>query len=210
MEATGLVREPAPPVAAAQARRRCGRTAGRASRFGSRSARAQVGVLLVAAALVGCGDRTAIQEGGRVPGDVVTVYTLAPATPAGDAAVRAAKEALFVAGGEAGEVIVQFASRRLPEGRDAVADLVESVVRDTQTIAVIDAGPPQVTAPLLNAVGILHVSLAAPADVEQPAERRTYFPVTAEAMESVLTALRQAKDRATVRAAVIDAYGSSP
>ncbi len=161
-------------------------------------------VAVAAALLTGCGDRSAVQEGGRVPGDVVTVYTLVPDTRAGREVIQDAKQALFDAGGEAGKVTVQFASRTLPTGTDAIADTVEAVVRDTGTIAVIDAGPPQVTAPLLNAVGILHVSLAPEADVEQPAARATYFPVTADAMETVLEALRLAGDRATVRSAVIE------
>lgn len=169
-------------------------------------------IIAVVAALTGCGDRSAVEEGGRVAGDVVTVYVL---TPAGDRrAVREAKEALADAGGEAGEVVVQFASRALPEGTDAVADTVESVVRDTATIAVIDAGPPEVTAPLLNAVGILHVSLAPSADPAQPAGRRTYFPVRTGAMEAVLAALEAAGGRATARRAVVEAfareYGSAP
>lgn len=139
-----------------------------------------------------------------MPGDVVTVYVLAP--PGDRDVIRAAKQALFDAGGKAGEVIVQFASRPLEEDTDAVADTVEAVVRDTGTIAVIDAGPPQVTAPLLNAVGILHVSLAAPAEPQQPAARRTYFPVQGGAMDSVLAALEDAGHQATIRPAVIEAF----
>ena len=71
-------------------------------------ARTLTGVL-VAAVLAGCGDRSAIEEGGRVPGDTVTVYVLVPqqgrSARTARAVVRGAKLALLEAGGRAGEAM---------------------------------------------------------------------------------------------------------
>jgi hypothetical protein len=199
-------------------------------------------LVLVAVALASCGDRTSIEAGGRAPGDVLTVYLLVPYEgPSAGAArdmIRGAKLALAQADGRAGEVTVQFATAALPEGDDAIADAVEGVVRDVGTIAVIgdlDAGAARVTAPLLNAAGILLVSPGPPAsDVAQPAAQRSYFPLDLAAarapvppgfaaafpgvepgrfagtgfvlMNRVLEALRRAGDRAPVRRAVIEAF----
>jgi hypothetical protein len=198
-------------------------------------------LVMVAAALMGCGDRSSIEDGGRAPGDILTVYVLLPTEgPRADSArdfIRGAKLALAQAGGRAGRVTVQFATAALPEGDDAIADAVERVVRDTGAIAVIgdlDAGTARVTAPLLNATGLLHVSPGPPADVAQPAALRSYFPLDLlaspppvpsgfadafpgiapgrlagagfVAMSRVLAALRRAGDRAPVRRAVIEAF----
>lgn len=161
-------------------------------------------LILVAAALAGCGDRAAIQEGGEVPGDTVTVYLLVSGQDR--QLVRGAKLALFEAGGRAGEVTVQIATAAY-EGPDTV----EEVVRDVNTIAVVTDGDERVVAPLLNAVGILHVSLAPATSTAQPAARRTYFPLRAdgrEAMDAVLAALREAGEDATLRAAVVEAFAN--
>lgn len=142
---------------------------------------------MVAAALAfaGCGDRTAVEDGGRAPGDVLTVYTLLPREgPRAQAAqdiVRGAKLALAQAGGRAGAVTVQFATATLPNTLEAspIADAVEDVVRDTATIAVIgdlDVRTARFTAPLLNAVGMLHVSPGtAGSGLAQPAAEQSFF-----------------------------------
>ncbi|MEJ7894075.1 MAG: hypothetical protein WKF94_15700 [Solirubrobacteraceae bacterium] len=145
------------------------------------------GLLLVAAALAGCGDRASIEAGGRAPGDILTVYTLLPREgPRAQAAQdinRGAKLALAQAGGRAGEVTVQFATAALPASLEAdpIADVVEAVVRDTGTVAVIgdlDARTARYTAPLLNAVGILHVSPGtAPSGLAQPAAEPSFVPL---------------------------------
>ncbi len=174
--------------------------------------------LLVAAALAGCGDRSAITAGGEVPGDIVTVYVLVPYTPAGRDLIRGAKRALSEAGGRAGKLTVQFASLPEPDDAEGIAAAVREIVHDTGTIAVIgdlDERTAAISAPLLNAVGFLHVSPIGPLDPEQPAPWRTFFgfgPVADPqaagnaAMNSVLDALRRAGPRARSRRTVIDAY----
>lgn len=138
-------------------------------------------LVLVAAALAGCGDRSAIEGGGRVPGNILTVYVLVPRdAPAASQVIRGAKLALAQAGGRVGRFTVQLATADLPRGEDAAADAVEDVVRDVGTIAVIAdlaPGSARTTAPLLNAAGLLHVSPGAAARVAQPAALRTYFPL---------------------------------
>ena len=202
-----------------------------------------VASVLVAAALAGCGDRSPIEGGGRVPGDILTVYVLVPregprARQAQDL-VRGAKLALAQAGGRVGRFTVQFATAELPGTEDAVADAVEEVVRDVGTVAVVadlEPATARVTGPLLNAVGLLHVSPGPPAAVDQPAALRTYFPLDllrrpappprgfAEAfpgvrpgglagaghaaMRRVLAALARAGDRAPERRAVIEAFAA--
>ena len=197
-------------------------------------------LVLVAAALAGCGDRSAVEDGGRVPGEILTVYVLVPReAPAAGQVIRGAKVALAQAGGRIGRFTVQFATADLPAGEDAAADAVEDVVRDVGTIAVIaDLGPAsaRTTAPLLNAVGLLHVSPGPAAQVAQPAALRTYFPLDLlrerhppppgfertfagleagpfagagyTAMQRVLAALRAAGDRAPLRRAVVEAFAA--
>jgi ABC-type branched-subunit amino acid transport system substrate-binding protein len=192
---------------------------------------------LVAAALTGCGDRSAITAGGEVPGEIVTVYVLVPYSPEGRDLVRGAKLALAAAGGRAGRLTVQFASLPEPADTEGVAVAVRDIVHDVGTIAVIgdlDANTAAVSAPLLNAVGLLHVSPIAPTPVDQPSSRRTFFPFGPverdappppgfraafpgpapggharagyDAMNAVLAALRSAGTRAQGRQAVIEAF----
>ncbi len=141
--------------------------------------RRPVVLVLVAVALAGCGGRASIREGGKTPSDVLTVYTLVPATPQGDDLVRGAKLALAQAGGRVGKLTVQFASAREPDANlEGVAAAVRDIVRDTGTIAVIgdlETRTARVSGPLLNAVGLLHVSPLAPLTFPQPSARRTFF-----------------------------------
>lgn len=140
-------------------------------------------MLTVAVALLaGCGGGAAIERGGRVPGEILTVYTLVPDTAGGADLVRGAKLALARAGGRVGTLTVQFASAFEPDGTEAIAVAVRDVVRDTGTIAVIgdlDRRTAAVSAPLLNAVGLLHVSPLAPVRFPAPSGRRTFFAIGA-------------------------------
>jgi ABC-type branched-subunit amino acid transport system substrate-binding protein len=177
---------------------------------------------LVAAALAGCGDRSAITAGGEVPGTIVTVYVLVPYSPEGRDLVRGAKLALAEAGGRAGRLTVQFASLPEPADAEGIASAVRDIVHDTGTIAVIgdlEARTAAVSGPLLNAVGLLHVSPIAPTAIEQPAPRRTFFALDSlgggahrragyDAMNAVLAALRGAGARAQSRQAVIEAFSA--
>jgi ABC-type branched-subunit amino acid transport system substrate-binding protein len=220
--------------------RRAGDTdaAGVAARRKVRRVRLLVAALVVAA-LAGCGDRSAITAGGEVPGTIVTVYVLVPYSPQGRDLVRGAKLALAEAGGRAGRLTVQFASLPEPADAEGIASAVRDIVHDTGTIAVIgdlDARTAAVSGPLLNAVGLLHVSPIAPTAIEQPSPRRTFFPVGPvarkapappgfdaafpgsapgahasagyDAMKAVLAALRDAGARARSRQAVIDAFSA--
>ncbi len=159
--------------------------------------RAIVLLSLAAAVLVGCGDRASIEEGGRVPGDILTVYTLVPDTQEGTDLVRGAKLALSQAGGHIGKLTVQFASAREPDGnQEAVASAVRDVVRDTGTIAVIgdlDSRTASVSAPLLNAVGLLQVSPLGPTSFAQPGPAKTFFgfgPTAADEVAAIAAGAR--------------------
>ena len=150
--------------------------------------------LMVAAALAGCGDRSDITGGGRVTGDALTVYVLVPFTPQGRDLVRGAKLALRDAGGRSGRFSVQFAAQPEPGTTEGIADAVREIVDHQDTIAVIgdlDARTAQISGPLLNAAGILHVSPIAPAAVEQPAALRTFFalgPSSADEAAAIVAA----------------------
>lgn len=143
--------------------------------------------LVVVALLAGCGGRAAINEGGKTPGQILTVYALVPDTPAGTDFVRGAKLALSQAGGRVGPLTVQFASARpAADDVEGVARSVQDIVRDTGTIAVIgdlEARTARTSGPLLNAVGLLHVSPLGPLRFPQPAARRNYFGLGADAGE---------------------------
>ena len=158
--------------------------------------RRPVVLVLVAAALAGCGDRASIREGGKTPGDILTVYTLVPDTPAGTDLVRGAKLALAQAGGRVGDLTVQFASAREPgDDAEGVASAVRDIVRDTGTIAVIgdlDPRTARISGPLLNAVGFLHVSPIAPVSFPQPSARRNFFTFGATPDEQARAIVREA------------------
>jgi ABC-type branched-subunit amino acid transport system substrate-binding protein len=125
--------------------------------------------LAVLAVLAGCGgERGAIDQGGRVVGDNLTVYSSLPdpATGVGRDMVDAQKLAIAQAGGRIGRLGINFAS--VDEG-SATADTsalvagraAEDVIRDPQVIAVVGAlrsDTAMTSLPLYNEAGILLVS----------------------------------------------------
>jgi branched-chain amino acid transport system substrate-binding protein len=132
----------------------------------------RLAALAVVAALVGCGsDRSTIERGGRVVGPNLTIYSSVPrpGEGLGRDLVDAQKLAIAQAGGHAGDFGINFVSiGEGPLGRDAsvkvAAAAAEQVIRDPQAIAVIGtlrSDTAMTTVPLLNAAGILQVSLGA-------------------------------------------------
>lgn len=153
---------------------------------------------VAAAASSGCGDRAAISDGGQVPGEILTVYALVPATPEGRDLVRGAKLALAQAGGRVGGSTVQFASAQEPaDDVEGVASAVRDVVRDTGTVAVIGGLDPraiEVSAPLLNAVGILQAAPVPGVRPAAPARQRSFFgfgPTAADEAEAIVAGARR-------------------
>jgi branched-chain amino acid transport system substrate-binding protein len=125
-------------------------------------------ILLAAAALAGCGDRTAIDAGGRVIGDNLTVYSSLPdpGRGVGRDMVDAQKLAIAQAGGRVAGFGINFVSvDEGAPGADAppavTGAAAEQVIRDPQAIAVIGAlrsDTAMTTLPLFNAAGFLLVS----------------------------------------------------
>jgi branched-chain amino acid transport system substrate-binding protein len=125
-------------------------------------------ILLAAAALAGCGERSAIDAGGRVIGDNLTVYSSLPdpGRGLGRDMVDAQKLAIAQAGGRVAGFGINFVSVdegspgvRAPSGVAGAA--AEQVIRDPQAIAVIGAlrsDTAMTTLPLFNAAGFLLVS----------------------------------------------------
>lgn len=130
--------------------------------------RASTLLALAAVALAGCGDRSAIEEGGRIIGPNVTVYSALPdpARGVGRDMVDAQKLAILQAHGRAGAVGINFFS--VDDGAIGAASppkvagaAAQQVIRDPQVIAAIGAlrsDSAQTEVPLLNAAGILLVS----------------------------------------------------
>lgn len=150
--------------------------------------RAFLAVTLVAAALAGCGDRSGIEAGGRIPGTILTVHVLAPREgPRAQATrdlVRGAKLALAQAHGRVGRYTVQFAADDQPVRPDgdfdpeAIALAARMVVSDPGGIAVIgdlDPATAAISAPIFNAVGLLHISPISPQRFVQPARIENLF-----------------------------------
>jgi ABC-type branched-subunit amino acid transport system substrate-binding protein len=132
----------------------------------------RLAALAAVAALAGCGsDRSTIVRGGRVVGPNLTIYSSLPqpGQGLGRDMVDAEKLAIAQAGGKAGDFGINFVSiGEGPLGRDAPAAVAgaaaEQVIRDPQVIAVIGtlrSDTAMTTVPLLNAAGILQVSLGA-------------------------------------------------
>jgi ABC-type branched-subunit amino acid transport system substrate-binding protein len=132
----------------------------------------RLAALAAVAALAGCGsDRSTIERGGRVVGPNLTIYSSVPrpGEGLGRDLVDAEKLAIAQAGGRAGDFAINFVSiSEGPLGRDApvkvAAAAAEQVIRDPQAIAVIGtlrSDTAMTTVPLLNAAGILQVSLGA-------------------------------------------------
>jgi ABC-type branched-subunit amino acid transport system substrate-binding protein len=124
--------------------------------------------LAAVALLAGCGDRSAIEAGGRIVGPNVTVYSSLPDPARGVSRdmVDAEKLAIMQAHGRAGDVGINFFS--VDEGAPGAdtppkvsGAAAQQVIRDPQVIASIgalrsDAALTEV--PLYNAAGVLLVS----------------------------------------------------
>jgi hypothetical protein len=133
----------------------------------------RLAALALVAAFLGCGsDRSStIERGGRIVGPNLTIYSSVPrpGEGLGRDLVDAQKLAIAQAGGRAGEFGINFVSiGEGPLGRDApvkvAAASAEQVIRDPQAIAVIGtlrSDTAMTTVPLLNAAGVLQVSLGA-------------------------------------------------
>jgi len=151
----------------------------------------RLAALALVAALVGCGsDRSTIERGGRIVGPNLTIYSSVPrpGEGVGRDLVDAQKLAIAQAGGRAGDFGINFVSiGEGPLGRDATVKVAaasaEQVIRDPQAIAVIGtlrSGTAMTTVPLLNAAGVLQVSLGAGypgfTDPLSPGEPEHWFP----------------------------------
>ena len=132
----------------------------------------RLAALAAVAALVGCGsDRSTIERGGRIVGPNLTIYSSVPrpGEGVGRDIVDAEKLAIAQGEGRAGDFGINFVSiGEGPVGRDAprrvAAAAAEQVIRDPQAIAVIGtlrSDTAMTTVPLLNAAGVLQVSLGA-------------------------------------------------
>jgi len=153
--------------------------------------------LLLALVAAGCGGGggEGIVRGGTVIGETLTVYSVLPGPARGEArdVVDGQRLALQQAGGRAGSFKVNFTSLDATSGASGdelpgeVASAVRQAIADPQVIAVIGDLEPetaQISVPLLNSAGILHVSpllldgrfTAGPsADRYYPAGKRTFF-----------------------------------
>ena len=147
----------------------------------------RLAVLAALAVLAGCGsERATIVAGGRVVGPNLTIYSSLPQPGSGVARdiVDAEKLAIAQAGGRAGAFGINFVSiGEGPLDRDAPARIAgaaaQQVIRDPQAIAVIGTLRSDValtTVPLLNAAGILQVSVGA----QYPGFTRRVTPVEPE------------------------------
>ena len=125
--------------------------------------------LLALLALAGCGEGEGIVRGGTIIGETLTVYSVLPQPAQGEArdVVDGQRLALQQAGGRAGVFKVNFTSLDATGGATGdelpgeVASAVRQAIADAQIVAVIgDLAPEtaEVSVPLLNSAGILHVS----------------------------------------------------
>jgi ABC-type branched-subunit amino acid transport system substrate-binding protein len=146
--------------------------------------------LAAVAVLVGCGDRSAIEGGGRIVGPNVTVYSSLPDPSRGVSRdiVDAEKLAIMQAHGRAGAVGINFFS--VDEGapgadspRKVAGAAAQQVIRDPQVIASIGAlrsDSALTEVPLYNAAGVLLVSPGAGypgfTDPVAPGEPERWYP----------------------------------
>jgi hypothetical protein len=140
-------------------------------------------LLLIALLAAGCGGGAdaEITGGGKLGGQTLTVYALAP-DPDGASRdlVDGQKLALSEQHGRVGRLIVNFASLDTGTGDSAAAEATRRAIQDPQIIAAITDATP-VTAPLLNAAGILQVAPGGDAALAgdpqaEPSGRRTLAP----------------------------------
>jgi branched-chain amino acid transport system substrate-binding protein len=146
--------------------------------------------IAVAAALAGCGDRGAIEQGGRIIGPNVTIYSSLPDPDRGVGRdmVDAQKLAIAQAHGRAGDVGINFFSvDEGAPGEDSppkvAGTAAEQVIRDPQVIAAIGAlrsDTALTEVPLYNAAGVLLVSPGAGytgfSEPIAPGEPEHWFP----------------------------------
>jgi branched-chain amino acid transport system substrate-binding protein len=146
--------------------------------------------LVAVAVLAGCGDRSAIEGGGRIVGPNVTIYSSLPDPARGVSRdmVDAEKLAILRAHGRAGDVGINFFS--VDEGAPGadsppkVAGVAtEQVIRDPQVMAAIGAlrsDTALTEVPLYNAAGVLLVSPGAGypgfSDPVAPGEPERWYP----------------------------------
>jgi branched-chain amino acid transport system substrate-binding protein len=132
----------------------------------------RLAALAAVALLAGCGfDKGTIEQGGRVNGPNLTIYSSLPQPGHGVPRdiVDAEKLAIVQAGGKAGGFGINFVSiSEGPPDRDAppkVAGIAaQQVIHDPQVIAVIGtlrSDTALTSVPLFNAAGILQVTLGA-------------------------------------------------
>jgi branched-chain amino acid transport system substrate-binding protein len=128
-------------------------------------------VALAAVGQAACGDREAIRGGGVTIGPALTVYSALPGPGRGSSRdiAEGEKLALAEAQGRVGRYTISFSS--LDQGgagaagrRAAGGQAARAAVADAQAAAVIgtlDSDAARAAIPLLNAAGLLHVSLGA-------------------------------------------------
>jgi branched-chain amino acid transport system substrate-binding protein len=175
----------------------------------------RLAALAALAVLAGCGsERGAITAGGRVAGENLTVYTSLPdpGKGVGRDMLDAAKLAIAQAGGEVGELGINFVS--VDEGSVGVpaepvvpATAARTAIHDPQVIAVIGgvrSDAAMTTVPLFNAAGVLHVSPGAgyagfaapvaPTEPERwyPSGRRTFARMIGDDLAQAGALLRAA------------------
>jgi branched-chain amino acid transport system substrate-binding protein len=132
----------------------------------------RLAALAALALLAGCGfDKGTIEQGGRINGPNLTIYSSLPQPGHGAPRdiVDAEKLAIIQAGGKAGGFGINFVSiSEGPPDRDAPAKVAgiaaEQVIHDPQVIAVIGtlrSDTALTSVPLFNAAGVLQVTLGA-------------------------------------------------
>lgn len=164
---------------------------------------ASVGLLVA-----GCGDRTSIQRGGRVSGMTLTVFSVLPRAGSYARAtadiVRGEKLALAQADGRVGELTVNFVSLDEPSDPAQVATVVRDAIHDQSVIAVVgdlDPRTARISAPLLNAAGILQLSPGAgAAGTVEPSGRRTFSALAPSNRAQAAAVALEARGKVAVEA----------
>jgi branched-chain amino acid transport system substrate-binding protein len=154
--------------------------------------RRALALALVAAALAsaGCGNTDAIRRGGTTVGTTLTVYSSLPSPGRGTSRdiVDGEKLALAQAHGRIGKYTINYSSldefgAGAAAREKAAAEAARTAMADTQTAAMVgslDSTGARASIPLLNATGVLHVSLGAgyPGFTQPfgPDEPQRFFP----------------------------------